>query len=225
MPDTFLRGRSLESTDRLGNARRVQPATFCISARKELGHVAVGFGFCRRKVPSGIAGKRERGRRPLLAAARAVGDNRAFRVVPEMIRPPVIAVACRRAIEAWWLTVHVPPADARTLQCRSPCGRRKPPAFWSGVCWSAVPTEPARGQTLGHVADSFRRSADCTRQAGRNAAATWTVWPGAADYKSRPSGAVELRFGGEPRRHVFLQSSTLPEDIRRLKRWAPPRRW
>ncbi len=91
-----------------------EPATFCVFAQKELGNVAVELSdfvgekgqarIARDNVSVGIV-------RCWPQRANDWGGKGEYRVVPEMIEPPV-GRACRVQAgqsKQWWLTVHVPP--------------------------------------------------------------------------------------------------------------------
>ena len=91
-----------------------EPATFCVSAQRELGHVAVELSdFVGEKGQSRIA--RENVSVGIVRCwpqrVSGWGGNGEYHVVPEMIEPPV-GRACRvpaGQLKQWWLTVHVPP--------------------------------------------------------------------------------------------------------------------
>jgi len=91
-----------------------EPATLCVSASKDLGNVTVELSdFVGEKGQSRIA------RENVIVGVVRCWPQRAsdwggqgeYRVVPEMIEPPV-GRACRMQagqLKQWWLTVHVPP--------------------------------------------------------------------------------------------------------------------
>lgn len=91
-----------------------EPATFCVSAQKELGDMAVELSdFVSEKGQSRIA--RENVSVGVVRCwpqrVSDWGGKGEYRVVPEMIEQPM-GRACRMQagqLKQWWLTVHVPP--------------------------------------------------------------------------------------------------------------------
>jgi hypothetical protein len=210
-----------------------EPATFCVSAQKELGDVAVELSdfvdengrsrIARENVSLGVV-------RCWPQRVSGWGGNGEYRVVPEMIEPPV-GRACRiqaGQLKQWWLTVRVP-ADAPAGSYRMSLALRPESAPPSVLEWSLLvlpfPLSRPADKHWGTWLDSFPPVGGlyAPSERGRSAPATVERLAQAdmADYRDHGFDLVLLNyyFGVKENSDGTFNYdlSTLPQDLKRLE--------
>jgi hypothetical protein len=210
-----------------------EPATLCISAQKELGNVAVELSdFVEEK------GRHKIARDNLSVGVvrcwpqrvSGWGDNREYRVVPEMIEAPS-GRACRvqaGQLKQWWLTVHVPP-DTPAGRYRMSLTVRPEKAPPIAVQWRLLvlpfPLSRPADKHWGTWLDAFPPVGGLSgpERRGRNspAEANRLAREDIADYRDHGFDLVLLNyyFGVKenPDGAFTYDLSTLPQDLKRLE--------
>jgi hypothetical protein len=210
-----------------------EPATLCVSAQKELGSVVVELSdFVGEKGQSRIARENV-----TVGVVRCWpqrvsdwGGQGEYRVVPEMIEPPV-SRACRvqaGQLRQWWLTVHVPPDTpaGRYRMSLSVRPEKAPPTVleWRLLVLPFPLSRPA-DKHWGTWLDGFPPVGGLSgpERCGRNLPGEADRLAGAdiADYRDHGFDLVLLNyyFGVKenPDGTFTYDLSTLPQDLERLK--------